>query len=432
MKVLFLLLSIVLWAQFFKRYLNLGLVHSIGMWITLFFSVGLLVFLYDINLFLSIDFRFFYYEILIVDVVMLGLRFRSLNGLSNFKFYNIEIGNELILFAIILFIGTQYVFFDASRWGWGDGFSIWNLHAKFLIQDNYSWENIFSPSIAWTHSDYPLFLPSLIAIFWKAHGKIDPIIPMIICYLQYIAFLIVFYSATKKVKNKWVPVLFILLFTLDVHSISIVKSQYADSLLALAYLTSFFLFINGESGSKTHSVLLGFFASLPIWIKNEGVFFFLVSIVFIALMYHKNLKKFFLFVLGATPVVLLWLYFKIVYAPENDVVSGAAQNFILRLLDISRYFIILKWLFYILLREFPLLLIAFLLVIYNSRFLISWKFSFVCCVFSCYFMAYLLTPHNLSWHLSTSMSRLIYHLYPTILYFGIFLIDDLYTEPKQS
>ena len=53
-----------------------------------------------------------------------------------------------------------------GRWGGADAWAIWTFHAKYLFYDN--WYELLQNYIDLTHPDYPLFLPSLITIFWKA------------------------------------------------------------------------------------------------------------------------------------------------------------------------------------------------------------------------------------------------------------------------
>ncbi len=44
-----------------------------------------------------------------------------------------------------------------------DAWAIWNMHARFLYRGGASWRVLFSPELAYSHPDYPLLLPELVA-----------------------------------------------------------------------------------------------------------------------------------------------------------------------------------------------------------------------------------------------------------------------------
>ena len=52
---------------------------------------------------------------------------------------------------------------------------------------------------------------------------------------------------------------------------------------------------------------------------------------------------------------------------------------------------------------------------------VVWVVSSVLLMFAAYYVAYLTTPHDVVWHLDTSLRRLLMQLWPSAL-FGFFLI----------
>ena len=69
-------------------------------------------------------------------------------------------------FSLLVILSTTVLYFKKQiiPWGAWDGTFIWNLHTKFLA-DQEQWLKLFSKQISWSDPDYPLFLPSLIAMF---------------------------------------------------------------------------------------------------------------------------------------------------------------------------------------------------------------------------------------------------------------------------
>ena len=52
--------------------------------------------------------------------------------------------------------------------------SIWNLRARFLFAAGAFWRLAFSSNLNWSHLDYPLLLPGLVALCWKLTGQNPP------------------------------------------------------------------------------------------------------------------------------------------------------------------------------------------------------------------------------------------------------------------
>ncbi len=135
----------------------------------------------------------------------------------------------------MVLIGTISFTLNSLRWGQWDAWAIWNLHAKFLFHED-SWETLFTHKITWTHPDYPLMLPSLIAVFWKGIENISPVIPVIIAYVVYISILSLIYSSINITRFKFIALIGVLFLTLDTNYLAIAASQNADTLLSLFIL----------------------------------------------------------------------------------------------------------------------------------------------------------------------------------------------------
>jgi hypothetical protein len=206
----------------------------------------------------------------------------------------------------------------ADRWGAWDAIAIWNLHAKFLYDPN-NWRSLFTNDISFTHPDYPLMLPSLIAYYWKAAGEITPLIPAILSYTFLICVPLVICSSLHNSRFKLLPLLALAIFAADRNYLTIASAQYADTLLALFILLTFILNSNLKLSSPKLPYILGFCAAIPTWIKNEGILFFAVFSIVIMLF---NFKIFYKYLIGCLLVILLNVTFKIYLAPVNDIIEA--------------------------------------------------------------------------------------------------------------
>ena len=130
--------------------------------------------------------------------------------------------------------------------------------------------------------------------------------------------------------------------------------------------------------------------------------------------------------LGAIPVVVVIYVFKTRFAPPNDLVetTGMAET-LARISDPSRYLAILISVVEGLGKIGPGLipaLAAYAWLLGRSRDeSFRWRplLATGLIVFTCYFAAYLISPHPLAWHLECSLDRVLLHFWPAML-FGFF------------
>jgi hypothetical protein len=75
----------------------------------------------------------------------------------------------------------------------------------------------------------------------------------------------------------------------------------------------------------------------------------------------------------------------------------------------------------------PVLLFA--VVIINRKAFLSLPVITIVLLLSAYFVVYLLTPYDLNWHLSTSLYRLLQHVYPALVYVLLLSFKNLKVTP---
>ena len=334
-----------------------------------------------------------------------------------------------ILLGLLLF---SYRFFTTVlRWGDWDAWAIWSQHAKFLTYSDY-FANLFTNKIAWTHPDYPLMLPSIIAIIWKSFDNFSAIVPAFLAYFIALLLIVVIMSSFFE-KKFWLSGVFI---TLLLSATSILfpfaLSQFSDTLLACFILLPFIVLNHlPKTQSFTSYLLIGFLAATCVWIKNEGLMFFAIFSFCLLIKYYKQRKMIGGYVLGALFPIFVFGIFKIFFSTPSDLLS-AKTSYWEKVSDVSRYQFIFDFAtdYFVQNCIFLLALLA-LMVIINRRFFISFPFIVIALLFLSYLCAYVISPYGLQWHMSTSFERLVHQIVPTLLY-AIFFTTAQKFKKKQE
>ena len=87
---------------------------------------------------------------------------------------------------------------------------MWNFRAKFLALGNESWNRMYFDAFDYTHRDYPLFLPCIIARCYNYAGIIDSTIPLFFSWFFTVITIVLLYLYLKRLKNKYYSVLIFL------------------------------------------------------------------------------------------------------------------------------------------------------------------------------------------------------------------------------
>ena len=86
----------------------------------------------------------------------------------------------LVLIAdVFSFIG----FTVTNPYGDWDAWAIWNLRARFLYSGGNAWTDGFSNIIGWSHPDYPVLIPSLVARGWLYTRYEAQFVPALIAFM---------------------------------------------------------------------------------------------------------------------------------------------------------------------------------------------------------------------------------------------------------
>jgi hypothetical protein len=321
-----------------------------------------------------------------------------------------------------------------------DAWAIWNLRARFIFRGGEHWTNVFSSLLSpSTHPDYPFLVSATIARIWKYLGEETQFVPAILGILFTFATAGIIYSAVAIMRSKSQGCLAGLFLLSNVDFIYLGTCQYADVPLGFFFLTSLVLVSFQDIFSKKYglSFLAGVMAGFAGWTKNEGLLF-LGSLFMARLLvtYFSSdrrtyMKQLLYFTLGSLPVLAIILYFKMNLAPPSDLVQGQGlTQTIDKLWQLSRYVEIIKAFGNVTVSVFPQLILLLIYPLFlgikitaRDRIKVATLVLVMFFMIFGYFMVYVITPYDLSWHLSSSLPRLLLQLWPSFLFIYFILIS---------
>jgi hypothetical protein len=337
----------------------------------------------------------------------------------------------LAVFALIFL--EHSVRYPDGAW---DARAIWNLRARALARAGSDLALVFPPGEQVPHPDYPLLLPGLIAHAWSALGAESAWAPPL-CAALFCAALLALLPAALATTSGPLAGAFGLLLLLGTPTVlTRAISQYADLPLAAFLLAAAALAARALSGADEGRprllLIAGLASSLGAWTKNEG----LVSLLLLAALLAwaalrapdaGRFRDVAAFLLGALPVLLLLGWFKLRWAPVNDLVAASsAAGLRARLLDPSRAAVI-AWAYLRQLWRFedwgvalPLVALSWPALKWMGRKEAPRPAQTLLARYAlllplAYAGIYLATPSELHGHLDSSLDRLLLHGWPVAL-----------------
>jgi hypothetical protein len=332
---------------------------------------------------------------------------------------------------------------------------VWNYRARWMFRGGDQWQHAFYSPVARDAeyeddqghaADYPLLVTGSVYRGWEIIGSDHVAIPIMIAGIFTFGTYLLLYASLALLRNRnqgYLAVLFMLISTQFLH---LGTDQYGDVPLAFFILSTVALFALKDrfpAISLQTAVLIGFTASCAAWTKNEGlVFFILVILVRFIGQIGKNdwselVKEFFCFLLGMLPVMGTLLYFKLNFAPRNDMINiPTLKKTVVHLLDLDRYLYVitetLKKVYFFNDKIVILMAVYFLISgLDRSGHVKKHIFSHVILLLLTlggYLFAYVITPYDLGWHIDSSLRRLFIQLWPA----WVFLFFYSVRGPEQS
>jgi hypothetical protein len=263
-------------------------------------------------------------------------------------------------------------------------------------------------------------VPSVVAFFWNGFGSMSPLVPVMLSYgLLLIIPLLIYFSLLGE-GNRLFACIAMTIFIIDNNFKMIALSQCADTLLSLLILLTFIQHQNLKTSAANRVYILGFICVSCAWVKNEGLVFYILFTIGFLLVNYKNIQTLKKYFIGMIIPALVVVYFKLFLSPANDLISAnnkQLSSLTTVLYDTGRYATILKFGINTLIDNYmAALILIFVVIILNRKAFLSLPFIVISVLLAAYFIIYLITPHDLSWHLSTSLYRVFQQVYPASIY----------------
>lgn len=416
MTLLFLLLCCVsLYLLFQQQMPTMG--KGLSIVISVILSHAFLSFAYSLYLFTQLPYAL---VICIISVLPLIFIFRRRQSFVSLFTGTKPEKTPLLIWAVFLICLYAFTadFLKISKvWGEWDNWAIWSLHARFLM-DGKNFGQLFQAASALSHADYPLMLPSWIAAYWRFSGSANAAVPLFLAWFAGLSMLTTCYLYFQQQQTPFFGLIAVLLLLGQNMLLPCVSFQYADSVLGLFLLLSF-VFMEQLKANENWlaACCLGFVVASCGWIKNEGLAFMLFFSVLFLLRYFRQWKTCLYYAIGVCVPLCFIIYFKIIYAVPGDLFAEGSETLLLKLKDPSRYAIIGTYVQEQLRQNNSLLLYLLLATaIFRIRYFVSLPFLTLAGLFCVYLMIYVITPHDLEWHLASSFDRVLHQLVPATVF----------------
>jgi 4-amino-4-deoxy-L-arabinose transferase-like glycosyltransferase len=284
--------------------------------------------------------------------------------------------------------------------------------------------------------DYPLLIPVNVVGGWNTLASEVLRVPAMLSMLFLLGMAGTLYSTLACLRSASQAAIATIVLLATPGLLLFSTFQTSDIPLTYFFLASLSLLVLAAKETNVSLFFLsGMMAGLSAWTKNEGIPFVLLLLVFTRLIVGlRRARVVFPAVLAGCALPLLTIFlFKMLISVNNDLFTNNGLPEILgKLLDPARYVQIFTHLAGELIRlgNWPLSILV-LLIIYGwivgfrapANFVEKAVWMLPVVQLLLYLLVYVVTPHELQWHMNYSMSRLLIHLFPTGL-FAYFLFVD--------
>jgi hypothetical protein len=307
-----------------------------------------------------------------------------------------------------------------------DARSMYNLRGRLIVHDA-RFLAPFGQTQTWhpQHPDYPPLLSFAVAGAYRAIGAAAPAGPLGLQAAFWLGFGLLLFDCCRRRLGTWPAVAAVALVFVSPTTARVVSYQVCDAPLAFtlgaALLAWRAAHASGDGApARRWASLAGLLLGVCALLKNEGLMlgavFWLVALAR-AWRGGATRRAWLRAALAALPAYALLLAFKL-QAPENDVVAHAAfgarllerapaiaRAFALELLDPRAFACV-----------FPL---AFAALVYTRRRPRGGPDrelgALILLALAAFVAVYLVSPHDIHWHLGTSLRRVLLQLYPAAL-----------------
>jgi hypothetical protein len=390
-------------------------------------NILILLFIFFICSFFPINLRYVFFFIFVTYLLIFFNNFYKICD-EILKKKNLSL--KLFFIAINLFL-----FFDLAynlEIGW-DGLAIWIFKANNFY-NGHSYFNLFEQEIV--YKQYPHLGSYTWAFFWKNSLMEKEYFGRLFYQYIYVVSIFVIANSIKIFSNLKIIITIFCLILLSQDYDNTLQG-YQDYLLFSLLIFSGKLIQTITSRNNFNNLLLNNFFLLSIliipWIKNEGAFYsiFLVILFFLSkTTYLMKLIFFFLVILniGLHAFIIKFIYeLESLYQFSFNTILLLFKNF-----DTSNLVIKISYIFVYLFHAFTKYPIA-ILYLFGILYVIKYKkinyqnkffLLFFFMQFLFIFGIYILTNHDLVWHLQTSIKRLILQTSGFYLFISIWVVNN--------
>jgi hypothetical protein len=187
----------------------------------------------------------------------------------------------LFLLAIALAATTFLIAVSNNPHGDEGAWSIWNLRARFLFRAGALWRDAFSNDLSWSHPDYPLLLPGLVALCWSLAGHESTDAPIAIAFLFVLGTAGVLTGVLGVLRGKTQALVGGTLLLSAAGFVSLSAALYGDVPLSFYILATLALLCLQDRHPEDlrFSALAGLMAGFAAWTGNGGIIFALAVLV---------------------------------------------------------------------------------------------------------------------------------------------------------
>ena len=367
------------------------------------------------------------------------------------KYFNAALGVAL-LSAVTIFI---FCTLSKPHGDW-DAWAIWNLRARFLVRAGEFWRDAFSIQIAWSHPDYPLLVPGTIALIWTLAHSESMLAAAAVAFLFAFGVAGVLITTLGVLRGKTQSFIAGIVLLCGVSLIVTGANQYADVPVSFFVLATLGLLCLQERYPEDlrFTILAGLTAGFTAWTKNEGALFLAALIVARAwaIARYGNrttlIPQFLRLAAGLAAPLAVIVFFKLRFAPANDLLSHQPGQIATHLTDIGRWITVLEayvvepfkiGTFRIGSILAPIILLLGLYWYFlrfkvdpRDRSSIATILGTLAITLAGEFAIYVALPGDPSWQLTTSLERLLLQLWPAGLLAFFLSVNTPQLEMKSK
>ena len=298
-----------------------------------------------------------------------------------------------------------------------DARSIWSFHGRwFSAGGEYLRDALSNPAFGFSHPDYPPAVPATMGVFWRITGGIDPIAGQVVTALLNVSAVALIGLALVALGSglNWAPrAIPGVLAVLGSFGVAAVygANGYVDLLSggALAAAVLWLLVAPMSSGSLLIGLVPLVVAGLT---KNEGLVVALIILALAGLRYRPNGAKLLAFA-GSGALLLAWPLLARAFGARSDMTEGVGEvlsgkvDVVPRIATIAESVGSYAWILFAVALACSMVGTPLLGKLRRSMSLASetWNWAAVAGTGAIVGTAYLVTPHELRWHLMTSVER---------------------------